>query len=260
MLIKPNVLKAELLEKKEVQLGLWNSLDSRITAEVVAGSGYDWMLIDTEHTHNELDNVLSLLQAVSRYDVEPIVRIPVLDQIILKKYMDIGARSFLIPFVNSVEECVSAVSFTRYPPYGVRGVALTHRGNQYGRVPNYLSNAHESICVIVQAETSEAIQNVPLMAQVEGIDAIFIGPGDLAASYGHPGNPSHPEVQEAIASALKACKEAGKAIGILAPAEADARRYHEMGFDFIGLGADIGVLARGVEAIRAKYADIKPVK
>ncbi|MTI18032.1 4-hydroxy-2-oxo-heptane-1,7-dioate aldolase [Rhodobacteraceae bacterium RKSG542] len=257
MSYKPNTFKQALKDRSSKQLGIWTSLSNSLTAEISAGAGFDWLVVDAEHSPNDVLNVLPQLQAIAAYDVEAVVRVPTLDITFIKRYLDIGARTLLIPFVQNEQEAKDAVAFTRYPGAGVRGVSVGHRANRFGRVKDYLHNASDDICVIIQAETREAIEELPKMVAVDGIDAIFIGPSDLAASFGHLGNPLHPEVQEAIATAVKICKEAGKAIGTLAPVEADARRYFDMGFDFIAVGSDLGLLARSTEALRAKFEDVK---
>lgn len=244
------------IERKQKQLGIWCNLGSNIVAEILAGAGFDWMVIDAEHGPNELTDVLAQHQAVAPYDVEPLVRIPCNDITVIKRYADAGVRSFLIPFVQNREEAEAAVSYTRYPPLGVRGVSVAHRANRFGRIPEYHAKAHENMCVVVQAETAEAIENLPEILTVDGIDAVFIGPSDLSASMGYLGNNGHPKVQETITEARKMAIAADKPIGILAPIEEDARRYFEEGFTFIAVSSDMGLVAAGSNAARDKYRDV----
>jgi 2-keto-3-deoxy-L-rhamnonate aldolase RhmA len=253
--ILKNDFKLAIAGKKK-QLGIWCNLGSNVVAEILAGAGFDWLLIDAEHGPNDLSEVLVQHQAVSPYDVEPIVRIPVNDITIIKRFADAGVRSFLIPFVQNKQEAEAAVSYTRYPPLGVRGVSVAHRANRFGRIQGYHAKAHKNMCVIVQVETVEAIKNLPEILTVAGVDAVFIGPSDLAASMGHLGNNSHPDVQKTIDSARKTAMEAGKAIGILATVEEDARRYFNDGFTFIAVSSDMGLVAAGSSAVREKYRDI----
>lgn len=247
-----NRLKAALAAG-ETQIGLWNSLCSTIVAEALAYSGYDWLLIDTEHSPNELPNVQAMMQAMALGTATPVVRPAWNDAVLLKRLLDAGAQSFLIPMVQNAEEAVAAVAAVRYPPEGIRGVALAHRGNRYGRVPDYLAKANGQICVIVQIESRRAVEAAAEIAAIDGIDGLFVGPSDLAADLGHPGNPGHAEVQEAIAKVLADCKAAGKAPGILAAVEDQAKKYIAEGFTFTAVGSDLGLLTKHADALRACF-------
>src|SRR5262245_1499067 len=185
------------------QIGLWTSLCSSIAAEVIAGSGFDWILIDTEHAPNELPMVVAQLQALVGGTAAPVVRPAWNDTVIMKRLLDVGVQNFLVPYVQTPEEARAAVAATRYPPKGVRGVAVTHRANQYGRVKDYFKRANDEICVILQIETRLALQNLEAIAAIDGVDGLFIGPSDLAAALGHLGESGHPEVRAAIEDALK---------------------------------------------------------
>ena len=237
----------------ERQIGLWSSLCSPIVAEALAYSGYDWVLLDTEHSPNEVPNVMGQLQAMALGTASPIVRPAWNDPVLLKRLLDIGTQSFLIPFVQSPEEAAHAVAASRYPPQGIRGVALSHRGNRYGRVADYLARANQEICLLVQLESRAAIKCAGDIAGVEGVDGIFIGPSDLAADLGHLGNPGHPVVQSAIAEALKAAQAAGKAAGILTAIEDQAKGYLDAGFTFVAVGSDLGLLTKHADALRACF-------
>lgn len=237
----------------KLQIGLWSSLCSNIAAEIISDSGFDWILLDTEHSPNEVPQLLQQLQAVQRGTATPIVRPAWNDAVLAKRCLDIGAQTLLFPYVQNAEEARRAVASTRYPPQGIRGVAAAARASRYGRVPGYLSKANDEICVLVQVETREALEQLEAIAQVEGVDGVFIGPSDLAASLGHIGNPAHPEVQAAIKDAVTRLKAVGKPAGILTGNEDEARRYIEWGCLFVAVGADIGLLAKNADALAKKF-------
>jgi 4-hydroxy-2-oxoheptanedioate aldolase len=232
---------------------LWCSLTSPIAAEVVAGSGFDWLLIDTEHSPNEVPIVLAQLQAITGGTASAVLRPAWNDPVLFKRWLDIGVQSFLVPWVQNADEARRAVEATRYPPEGIRGIAVAIRANNYGRVKDYARIANSEICVAVQLETRTALGNLEAIAAVEGIDALFIGPSDLAADMGHVGNSAHPDVRAAIDDAIDRIQSAGKAPGILAPVEADAHRWRERGVLMLAVGSDVGVLARQSEALAARF-------
>lgn len=239
-----------------VQIGCWQALGSPYTAEICAGAGFDWLLFDGEHGPIDVVQTVGLLQAVAPYPVEPIVRLPSGDPVLIKRYLDIGARTLLIPMVTSEAEAVRLARAMRYPPDGTRGVgAGLARASRWLRTPDYLKTAHLDQCLILQVENRDGLAALDGIAGTEGVDAVFIGPADLAADLGHLGNPLHSEVQAAVETAFSAIKRAGKAIGILASDEASARRYIEQGADFVGVGTDISLLARGAEALARTYKD-----
>jgi 4-hydroxy-2-oxoheptanedioate aldolase len=252
--LPPNLFKAALREKK-CQIGLWSSLCSNMASEIVAGAGFDWILIDTEHAPNEVPGVLAQLQAMSNGTAEPVVRCAWNDAVLIKRILDVGARTLLVPFVQNAEEARRAVAATRYPPRGIRGVAVAPRANRYGRVAGYHLAAHESTCVLIQVETRKALGEIENIASVEGVDGIFIGPSDLAADFGHLANPRHPEVQAAIADGCARIRAAGMAAGILTGDLEEAARYVESGFTFVAVGSDIGILARGAEKLAAQFKE-----
>ena len=235
------------------QIGLWLSLSSNYSAEVCAGSGFDWLLLDTEHSPNEIDMVLGQLQAIAPYPSHPVVRVAWNDPVIVKRTLDVGAQTLLFPFVQSAAEAAAAVAATRYPPRGIRGVAGTTRATRFGRVKDYAKRAHEETCVLVQVETQEAVEAIEAIAKVEGVDGIFIGPADYHASLGYCGETANPAVLPKIEDAVRRIRAAGKAPGILTPDEKLAKRYLELGALFIAVGADVGLLARGSEALAAKF-------
>jgi 4-hydroxy-2-oxoheptanedioate aldolase len=250
--LPPNVFKAALLNGQH-QIGLWSGLCSNITSEIIAGAGFDWIVIDTEHAPNEVPGLLSQLQAMSKGTAEPVVRCSWNDPVQIKRILDVGARSLLVPFVQNAEEARRAVAATRYPPRGIRGVSVAPRANLYGRVADYHRAAHESTCVLVQVETRTALGEIQAIASVEGVDGIFIGPSDLAADFGHLANPRHPDVQMAIADGCARIRAAGIAAGILTADRDEAVRYLESGFTFVAVGSDVGILARGSEELVAQF-------
>lgn len=247
-----NTFKHALSARKR-QIGLWNSLCSPTAVELLADVGFDWMLLDTEHSPNELPDILSQLRAMHAASAHAVVRPAWNDPVLIKRLLDIGVQSLLVPFVQDGEEAARAVAAVRYPPHGIRGVSVGHRANRYGRVPDYHSRAAGELCVIVQIETRRALERIEEIAAVEGVDGVFIGPSDLAADLGHLGNPAHGDVQEAIGDGCRRAGTAGKPVGILAPVVADARRYLEMGYTFVAVGSDLGVLRRGAENLLGEF-------
>ena len=241
------------LKAGKVQIGLWCSLSSHYAIELVAGSGFDWLLLDTEHSPNDLESVLTQLQAAAPYPTHPVVRVPWNDMVTIKRFLDIGAQSILIPYVQNAEEAKAAVAHTRYPPAGVRGVAGGTRATRFARVRDYARRAHEEICVLVQVETQTALDNLEKIAAVEGVDGVFIGPADLHASLGYTGETNNPKVMPVVDDAIRRIRKAGKAPGILTGVEADARRWLDCGGQFVAVGVDTGVLARGTESLAAKF-------
>ncbi len=247
-----NAFKQALRDGK-LQIGLWSSLCSNIASEIVSESGFDWLLLDTEHSPNEIPDLLSQLQAVQRGTATPIVRPAWNDAVIVKRILDIGAQALLFPYVQTPEEAKRAVAATRYPPQGIRGVTVVGRASRYGRVAGYLTKANEEICVLVQVETRAALDQLEAIAKVEGVDGVFIGPSDLAASLGHLGNPQAPEVQKAIEDAGRRLKALGKPAGILTGIDEEIRRYIGWGYQFVAVGADLGLLRNAADALAKKY-------
>lgn len=243
----------EALGARRAQIGLWSSLSSSYTVEVIAGAGFDWLLLDMEHSPNDVESLLGQLQAAAPYPTQPVVRVPWNDMVAIKRVLDVGAQSLLVPYVSSAEEAAAAVSFTRYPPRGVRGVAGTTRATRFGRIKDYARRAADELCLLVQVETAQGLDNIEAICAVAGIDGVFIGPADLHASLGHPGEIANPAVKPRIDDAVRRIRKAGRAPGILTPSEADARHWLECGALFVAVGADVGILARGAEALAAKF-------
>jgi 4-hydroxy-2-oxoheptanedioate aldolase len=238
------------------QIGLWVSLASPYSTEIVAGSGFDWLLLDGEHSPNDPTTILPQLQAAAPYPVTPIVRPAWNDKVLIKRYLDVGAQSLLVPYVQTEEEAAAAVQAIRFPLRGVRGVAGLTRATRYGRVTDYAKRAEEELCLLVQIETRQGLDNLEKIARTDGIDGVFIGPADLAAGLGHLGEQGHPVVQAAIEDAIKRIKACGKPAGILTPDEATARRYIEWGTTFTAVGLDAGILARESEKLAAKFRSL----
>ena len=246
-----NKFKRALKEGKP-QIGIWSSLSSHIVAEILAHAGFDWVLLDTEHSPNELPMVQSQLHAMTGGTASGVVRPAWNDMVLVKRFLDIGAQSLLLPYVQTAEEAQNAVRYTRYPQAGLRGVAGATRAAGYGRTKDYMKTAHEQICLLVQAETRKSLANLEAMCEVDGVDGVFIGPNDLSADLGHLGNWQHPDVWKIMEDAAKRIRKCGKAPGILV-GEADGQRCLDAGFLFVAVGADTGMLVRGSDSLAAKF-------
>lgn len=252
MNLPENHFKRALREGRQ-QIGLWCSLPGSYAAEAVAGSGYDWLLFDTEHSPGDPLTVLAQLQAVAPYDVSAVVRPASNDTVLIKRFLDLGAQTLLIPYVQNAQEARAAVAAMRYPPDGIRGVSGLTRATRFGRIPGYGKRAAEELCLLVQVETREALDQLEAIAAVEGVDGVFIGPADLAASLGHVGDPGHPDVVAAVEDAVRRLRAAGKPAGILTPDTGFAKRCIEIGTIFTAVAIDAGILARGTEAVARQF-------
>ena len=245
------------LRERRAQIGLWLGLADHYTTEICAGAGFDWLLIDGEHSPNDLRSILQQAQTIAAYpDSHAIARVPMghghVGQALIKQHLDLGIQTLLVPMVDTAEQAATLVQSMRYPPGGVRGMGGA-RASLWGRRANYPKEANAQVCLLVQAETRESLQNLDAIAAVEGVDGVFIGPADLSASLGHVGNPAHPEVQAAIEDAIRRINQAGKAAGILTPDEALARRYLELGALFVAVGLDTNLLVKATSALAAKF-------
>jgi len=247
-----NAFKQALLEGRH-QLGLWCTLTSPYAVEVVAGAGYDWLLLDTEHSPADVTEVLGQLQALAGYPVSPIVRPAANDTVLIKRYLDIGVQTLLVPYVQNADEARAAVAATRYAPEGVRGVSALTRATRFGRIKNYGRIAASELCVLIQVETEEALGQIEAIAAVEGVDGIFIGPGDLASSLGHVGDLKHPRVVSAVEDAIGRIRGCGKPAGILTGDTAFARRCMDLGTHFTAVGVDAGLLAPESERLASYF-------
>jgi len=231
------------------QAGCWMSLGSHVAAEICAGAGFDWVLIDMEHAPNEIPNVHAQLQAVAPYPVSPVVRPAWNDTVVMKRLLDLGVQSFIIPYVETAEEARAAVAATRYAPQGVRGVSTNSRANRYGRVTDYFQRVHDEMCVVVQLESSKGFDNLDEIAAVEGVDGVFVGPQDFAAGFGHLNNPAHPDVRAKITTALQRIRAKGKGAGILSFNEADAKGWIAQGANFVAVTSDQFLLVKNTSAV-----------
>lgn len=234
------------------QIGLWCSFPTPHTVELLSRTGFGWLLLDMEHSPNDMGSLHLQLMATAGGTATPVVRPPWNDMVMIKRCLDVGAQTLLLPYVQTAEEATNAVAYTRFPPEGLRGVAGSTRAAGFGRIKDYLNIAHHELCVLVQAETKKSLANLEAICDVDGVDGVFIGPNDLAADMGHRGNIPHPEVQNAIADAIKRIRACGKAPGILV-GEADGKRMLDLGALFVAVGADAGVLRLGAEALVHKF-------
>lgn len=251
-----NAFKAAL-QAGQRQIGLWVGLADANVAEALAGCGYDWLLLDGEHAPNDVRTVLEQLRAVAPYPVQPVVR-PVQGEVaLIKQYLDVGAQTLLVPMIDTPEQATQMVRAMRYPPHGIRGVgAALARASRWNQITDYLQHADGEMCLLVQAETPRALENLAAIAATDGVDGVFFGPSDLSASMGHRGQPSHPEVQRAILDGIATVRAAGKAAGILATDQALAQRYLDAGALFVAVGLDTALLVRAATELARHFKTI----
>ena len=228
-------------------LGTWVMSASAIVAEAVGCAGFDWGVIDMEHTPIDLMDVVHLLQATAGTPMLPVLRVPWNDTVMVKRVLDAGAKTLLFPFVQNADEAKRAVAATRYPPEGVRGMAGVSRGSRFGTVPNYFKVANQQIAVIVQLETPAAMDQLESIAAVEGVDAIFLGPADLSGAMGHVGDLTHPEVMAVMTKAVQRCHAVGRPVGTVGGTVEVVRQYREAGFDYVAIASDLGLLMRAAQ-------------
>lgn len=242
------------LQAQRPQIGLWVGLGEPYATEVVATAGFDWLLIDGEHAPNDVRSVLAQLQAAAAYRAHPIVRPVVADTALIKQYLDIGAQTLLVPMIDTAEQAAAVVAATRYPPRGIRGVgSAVARSSRWNQIPDYLQRADEEICVLVQAETTTAMENLEAIASVDGVDGVFFGPADLSASMGYLGQPNTPAVQQALLDGIATVRRCGKAAGILTADRALAKSYLAHGALFVAVGVDTTLLAQAARALAAHF-------
>ena len=239
------------------RFGMWLASGSGYVTEICAGSGIDWVLLDQEHAPNDLRTTLEQLQVLAGYpDVDVVVRPPSADPVAIKRLLDIGAQNIIVPMIDSPREASAAVAATRYPPEGIRGVgSALARASRWNRISDYLVTAVATVSLTVQVETVAGLAQLGDIADVDGVDAVFIGPADLAASMGKLGQPEHPDVVSAIENALVTIVAHGKSAGVNAFNEAVARRYLKAGASFVLVGADVALLARGAEELAKRHRD-----
>lgn len=243
----------QALAARQTQIGFWLGLGDAYSAEICAGAGFDWLLIDCEHGPQELRSVLAQLQVIDADpDCAAVVRVPSADSVAIKQYLDLGARSLLVPMIDTPDQAAAVVRACRYPPAGIRGIGGA-RAARWGRYSHYVHEANDQVCVVVQAESARALGNLEAITEVDGVDGVFIGPADLAASLGFPGDPGHPQVKAVIADALKRIAAAGKAPGVLTPVEDLAREYLGHGAVFVAVGIDTRLLATQTSALAARF-------
>ncbi len=234
--------------------GIWVCSGSPLVAEICAGSGMDWTLIDMEHSPNGLESVLAQLQAVAAYPITPVVRVPIGDVVTIKQVLDIGAQNLLVPMISSAEEAAAVVAAVRYPPLGTRGIGnALARSGRWNRVDAYLENAADHVSLFVQIETAAGVDAAAEIAAVDGVDGVFVGPSDLSASMGVLGQQTHPDVVAAVLRTFEAVRGAGKPVGVNAFDPTAADRYMAAGASFVLVGADVALLARGSEALAARF-------
>jgi 4-hydroxy-2-oxoheptanedioate aldolase len=250
-----NQLKQNLANKT-AQIGLWLSLASGYTAEIVAQAGYHWFLIDGEHAPNTIPTILAQLQALAPYRVHPVARVPVGDTVLIKQYLDLGLTTLLVPMVESAAQARQLVAAMRYPPDGVRGVGATGaRASRFSSIDNYAQRANQEMCLLVQVETVKGLDNLDQIAAVDGVDGVFFGPADLSASMGLTGQLEHPDVQHAIERAIKQVLAAGKAPGILSTKPPAARHWLTCGCLFVAVGLDAILLVNAARQLRSEFPD-----
>lgn len=242
------------LQEHRPQIGLWVGLGNAYATEVVATAGFDWLLIDGEHAPNDVRSVLSQLQAAAAYTAHPIVRPVVADTALIKQYLDVGAQTLLLPMIDTAEQAAAVVAATRYPPRGVRGVgSAVARSSRWNQISGYLHHADEEICVLVQAETTTALENLEAIANVDGVDGVFFGPADLSASMGFLGQPGASAVQQALLDGIATVRRCGKAAGILSSDKALAQSYLGSGALFVAVGVDTTLLAHSARELATHF-------
>jgi 4-hydroxy-2-oxoheptanedioate aldolase len=253
MQMPSNEFKRRLLAG-EMQFGLWSGLVDPVAAEICAGAGFDWLVVDGEHAPNSVRSVLVQLQTIAAYPTQAIVRPVIGDVNLLKQYCDIGVQTFLIPVVESSEQAARMVAAVRYPPHGVRGVGTgLARAARWNRVDDYVTSADREMCVLVQVETADGLDQLEAIASTDGVDGVFIGPSDLAASLGYLGRPEHPTMRATVGDAIARIVATGKAAGVLSATPDVVRDYVGRGATFVGVGTDTVLLAKATQQLAAAF-------
>lgn len=253
--VRPNAFRTALAAGRPL-IGIWSMMNSVDGSEALGWSGYDWLLVDGEHAPVSLHDAMAHCRALAATPTIPIVRLLWNDPLLLKAHLDAGVCTIMLPYVQSAAEARSAVEMMRYPPAGRRGVAAMHRASRYTRLKDYATRAPESLFLIVQIETTEALAHCEEIAAVDGVDAVFFGPGDLAASMGLTGQAAHPDVTAAIEDGLRRCRPSGKAIGVLAPNDEISERHIRSGFDFVSVANDFAMLVRTADVAASRFRSI----
>lgn len=255
MQLPPNTFKRALVEGRS-QIGFWCTLSNAFAIELLAGAGFDWLLIDTEHSPTEITGILPQLQAVAAYPSSAVVRPAWNDPVLIKRCLDLGAQTLLVPYVQNADEAKQAVRSMTYAPDGIRGVSALTRAARFGRIPHYAQKCQAELCLLVQVETLDAIEQIDAIAAVPGVDGIFIGPADLAASMGFVGQSGRAEVSAVVENAIARVLRAGKPAGVLTTDEEFARRCIGAGATFTAVGIDAGILARESSALAKRFAQV----
>ena len=251
----PRTFAQQLQQESGSQVGAWISSGSPVAAEIVASAGFDWLLVDGEHSPYSLETVTDLLRATDAYGATRVVRVPVGDTALIKQYLDLGAQNLMVPMVDTAEQARDAVAAMHYPPRGVRGVgAALARSSRWNAVEDYLQNASDLVSLTIQLESATAVENAAEIAAVDGVDQLFIGPSDLAASMGVLGQQTHPDVLDAVSRAMRACQDAGKPVGVNVFNLEQAQAYLDAGASFVLVGADVQLLAGAARGLADKFA------
>lgn len=251
-MLPKNHFKAALVAGRNT-IGLWNTIPGPVAAELLAGAGFDWVMIDTEHSLTDLPETLGMMQAMAGYPVSSLVRLAANDPVLIKRALDLGAQTLMVPYVQTVEEAKRAVEAMRYPPRGIRGMGGTTRATRYGTVTDYVARAEQELCLLVQVETAATLPLIEAIAAVDGVDGLFIGPNDLSATMGLPGQVGHPVVVAALEDALRRIDATGKAAGILMLDPVFAKVCMGWGSRFTAVGVDLVTLAKAVQGLRAEF-------
>jgi 4-hydroxy-2-oxoheptanedioate aldolase len=242
------------LNARQTQVGLWLGLANAYTAELAATAGFDWLLVDGEHGPNDIPLILAQLQAITGSDSQAVVRAPIGETWLIKQLLDIGAQTILVPMVETAAQAEQLVRATRYPPHGVRGVgAALARASAFNGIPDYLTTANEEICLLVQVESTAAMEHLEAIAGVDGVDGVFIGPSDLAADMGFLGKPGEPEVKTMVDTGIQRIIKAGKPAGILTPDTTLAHHYIALGATFVAVGTDVTAFANALRALSRQF-------
>ncbi|PHN07293.1 HpcH/HpaI aldolase family protein [Flavilitoribacter nigricans] len=253
MNLPPNLFLKKIAGKPTTY-GIWNNFPNPLIMELLAGAGFDWVLIDAEHGPFDLSGILPQLQAIAAYDTAPVVRPPSGDPVFIKRLLDIGVRTFLVPMVNSAREAADLVRCLRYPPAGNRGIgAALGRASQWNRIGDYMASANDQMCLIVQVETAAAYEQLEEILAVEGVNGVFFGPADLSASLGYVGQMDHPEVVQLVEKGLERTRAAGKIAGTISLSIDGARHYEGARANMIGVGADSLLFAQAVRDLAAQF-------
>lgn len=252
MMLPKNHFKAALAAGRNT-IGLWDTIPGPVVAELLAGAGFDWVLIDTEHSPTDVPDTLGMMQAMAGYPVSPLVRVAANDAVLIKRVLDLGAQTLMVPYVQSADDAKRAVEAMRYPPRGIRGMGGTTRATLYGAVTDYVARAEGELCLLVQVETATTLPQIEAIAAVDGVDGLFIGPNDLSATMGFPGQVTHPAVVAAIEDALRRIDATGKAAGILVLDPEFAKQCMAWGSRMTCVGIDLVMLAAATRGLRGAF-------